>query len=106
MPPLPYSFSPRAEEQFANILYNIAEHSGWERSMRVEEKLYTAFRGLAANPGLGHLRTDLVPRRIYFYYVEPYHVLYLRDTLPLYIVAIYHGARDIATLMSDDPEQS
>jgi hypothetical protein len=28
-------------------------------------------------------------------------VLYLRDTEPLYVVAIVHGARDIPALMQD-----
>jgi hypothetical protein len=28
-------------------------------------------------------------------------VLYLRDTEPLYIVAIVHGAQDISALMQD-----
>ncbi len=96
-----YKLSPHAEEDFATLLYGIAEHSGWSRSMDVEEDLYAAFNSLARNPGIGHLREDLLPRSIHFYYADPYMVLYLRDTEPLYVVAIVHGARDIPLLMRD-----
>lgn len=96
-----YKLSPHAEEDFATLLYSIAEHSGWSRSMDVEESLYAAFNSLARNPGIGHLRDDLLPRTIHFYFADPYMVLYLRDTEPLYVVAIVHGARDIPALMQD-----
>ena len=69
--------------------------------MDVEESLYAAFNRLAQNPGIGHLRDDLLPRTIHVYYADPYMVLYLRDTEPLYVVAIVHGARDIPALMRD-----
>jgi plasmid stabilization system protein ParE len=96
-----YKLSPHAEEDFATLLYGIAEHSGWSRSMDVEESLYAAFNSLTRNPGIGHLREDLLPRSIHFYYADPYMMLSLRDTEPLYIVAIVHGARDIRVLMRD-----
>ena len=96
-----YKLSPHAEEDFASILYGVAEHSGWSRSMDVEESLYIAFSSLAQDPGIGHLRDDLLPRTIHVYYADPYMVLYLRDTEPLYVVAIVHGARNIEALMRD-----
>jgi plasmid stabilization system protein ParE len=96
-----YKLSPHAEEDFATLLYEIAVHSGWSRSMDVEESLYTAFNSLAQNPGIGHLRDDLLPRTIHFYYADPYMVLYLREMEPLYVVAIVHGARNIPALMQD-----
>jgi plasmid stabilization system protein ParE len=40
--------------------------------MDVEESLYAAFNSLAQNPGIGHLRDDLLPRTIHFYYADPY----------------------------------
>jgi len=69
--------------------------------MDVEESLYKAFNCLAQDPGIGHLRDDFLPRTIHFYYADPYMLLYLRDTEPLYVVAIVHGARDIPALMQD-----
>jgi plasmid stabilization system protein ParE len=96
-----YKLSPHAEEDFAGLLYEIAEYSGWSRSMDVEETLYNAFNRLARNPGIGHLRDDLLPRTIHVHYADPYMVLYLRETEPLYVVAIVHGSRDIPALMQD-----
>ena len=96
-----YKLSPYAEEDFATLLYSIAEYSGWSRSMDVEEGLYAAFNSIARNPGIGHLSDDLLPRSIHVYYADPYMVLYLRETEPLYVVAIVHGARDIPALMQD-----
>ncbi len=102
MSPPYYRLSPFAADQFETLLYSIAEHSGWKRSMRVEEKLYADFHVLAANPGLGHRRPDLTHRDVYFYYSEPYQILYRRDTAPLYILAIYHGARNIEVLIREE----
>ncbi len=96
-----YKLSPNAAEEFAALLEEVAEHSGWSRSMDIEELLYAAFNSIAQSPGIGHLREDLLPRTIHFYYANPYMVLYLRDTDPLYIVGIVHGARDIPALMQD-----
>jgi plasmid stabilization system protein ParE len=96
-----YLLSALAEEDFAGILYGIAETSGWSRSMDEEQKLYEAFRSLALNPGIGHLREDLLPRHVYFFYSAPYLILYLRDTEPLSIIAIIHGARDLPLVMKD-----
>jgi len=101
---MPYILTPRAQEQLRTLLADIAGYSGWSRSFRVEDSLLTAFEELATNPGIGHLRRDLVPDDVYFYFADPYMILYLRDTYPLSIIAIFHGARDIAALMADSPE--
>jgi plasmid stabilization system protein ParE len=84
-------------------LAHIAEYSGEERSRRVEDLLYAAFDTIADNPGLGHLRPDLVPGQLYFYYAQPYQVIYRKD-IPMQIVAVFHGARDIAALIKRESE--
>ena len=99
MPRPRYVLTTKAADQFDQILYSLAEHSGWDRSMDLEQKLYAAFSTLAANPGLGHLREDLASRSIGFYFVDPYQILFLRDTDPVKVIAIYHSARDIRALM-------
>jgi plasmid stabilization system protein ParE len=96
-----YILSPRAEGHFLALLNETEEYSGLLRSVRLEDKLLAAFESIARNPGLGHLRDDLIREQIYFYYVEPYAILYLRDTSPLFIIAIYHGARDIPALLKE-----
>jgi len=99
MPPPPYVLTAHASDEFDAILYELAETSGWDRSMDLEERLYEAFLSLAANPGIGHLRQDLLPHEIYFHYVRPYMVVYRRNTSPLLIIAVIHGARDIPALV-------
>jgi plasmid stabilization system protein ParE len=68
--------------------------------MRTEERLFSAFDVIAATSGIGHLRQDLLPQDIYFYYSKPYLILYRRD-VPVPIGGIIHGARDLAAPMQD-----
>ncbi len=93
-----YRLTAHALDDIDTLLYEIAERSGWEHSFRVEERIFAAFDQLGLTPGIGHLRSDLIPRELYFHYVEPYLILYRRDTLPIVILAIVHGARDITAL--------
>ena len=69
--------------------------------MDAEAKLYAAFETLAAAPGIGHLRQDLISSNVHFYYVEPYLVVYRRETNPLIILTVVHGSRDIAALLQE-----
>ncbi len=98
-----YVLSPRAAQQVEDLLLEVAEFSGNERSERLEQSLYNAFAAIVAQPGVGHLRPDLVAGTVFFYYANPYMVLYRKD-VPIQIVAIFHGARDIAALMLSEPE--
>jgi plasmid stabilization system protein ParE len=103
MPVQLYVLSPPAARQLSNLVAEVAEYSGEERSERVEHLLYKAFATIAALPGVGHLRPDLVAGPIFFYYANPYMVLYRKD-IPIEIIAIFHGARDIASLMLSESE--
>jgi plasmid stabilization system protein ParE len=98
-----YVLSPRAASHVETILVDTAEYTGQERSQRVEALLFSAFRAIAAAPGLGHLRPDILAAPVYFYYAKPFHVLYRKD-VPIQIVAVFHGARDIAALMQAEAE--
>jgi plasmid stabilization system protein ParE len=103
MPVQLYVLSPRTAQQLEDLLDEVAEYSGEERSQRVEHLLYKAFATIAGVPGVGHLRPDLVAGPIFFYYANPYMVLYRKD-IPIEIIAIFHGARDIASLMLTESE--
>lgn len=62
---------------------------------KLEADIYTACDMLAQNPGLGHQRPDLTDEPVLFWPVrEQYLVIYRRETQPLKIVRILHGARD------------
>ena len=71
-----YRLSPFALDDIDDLLYDIAERSGWDRSMDMEEKLFAALDRLGRSPGVGHLRDDLIPHEIYFDYARPYLILY------------------------------
>jgi len=96
-----YRLTSEALEDIDSLLYGIAEHSGWNLSMRTEEELFTAFERIGRDPGIGHLREDFLPQAIHFYYSEPFMIVYRRDTMPPVILAVIHGARDVAALLGE-----
>ncbi|HZL27749.1 MAG TPA: type II toxin-antitoxin system RelE/ParE family toxin [Acidobacteriaceae bacterium] len=94
-----YRLTHEALDDIDALTYNIAEHSGWDRSMRVEAQLFAAFDEIARTPGIGHLRLDLIPADIYVHLSDPYLILHRRDTQPVVILAVLHGSRDVAAIM-------
>jgi plasmid stabilization system protein ParE len=96
---LRYVLTARAEEHLTALLYDLAEHAGWNHSMDVEETLYAAFQALAANPGIGHKRQNLTHLPVHFHYADPYLVVYQQNTTPRRVVSIFLGVRNIAKLL-------
>jgi plasmid stabilization system protein ParE len=66
---------------------------------RVTSELFEAFQQLAAWPGMGHTRRDLTERDVRFLAVGSYLVVYREHPLPLQIVAVLHGARDVPSII-------
>ena len=54
---------------------------------------------LAGSKGAGHRRRDLTSAEVRFFPVYSYLIVYRPDTTPLQVVAILHGARDVARLL-------
>jgi len=53
---------------------------------------------LAQNPRLGHKRPDLTDEPVLFWPVRRWYlVIYQRETKPLQVVRILHGARDASS---------
>lgn len=50
-------------------------------------------------PHLGHLRTDLADEHVRVWTVHTYLVIYRPDTVPLQIVGVLHGYRDLTAIM-------
>lgn len=94
-----YRLLPKASKQFFQILDNALDHRGEDASDELAFQLTSAFRFLAANPGIGHRREDFTSRSFYFHLSEPYLIVYSRGEDPLPIVAIYHAHRDIRRLL-------
>jgi plasmid stabilization system protein ParE len=57
---------------------------------------------LAKWPGSGHTRHDLTQIDVRFWPVRSYLVVYREKPLPLQIVSILHGARDIPSIIGED----
>jgi toxin ParE1/3/4 len=62
-------------------------------------KLFDAFETLAANPRIGHTRTDLTLSPVLFWPVEAYLIIYRAQKQPLEIVAVTQGSRDIPAFL-------
>jgi plasmid stabilization system protein ParE len=93
-----YLLSPEALDDLRDIRNYIAL-DGPTAADRVLDELFTAFDQLAEWPGQGHPRSDLTNRKVRFWPVGSYLVVYQADPMLLQIVAILHGARDIPTVI-------
>jgi len=66
---------------------------------RVEEVILEKLALLAGDPHIGHPRSDLTAADVRFFLVYSYLIVYRRSTKPLQIVAVFHGAIDVLTLL-------
>ena len=78
----------------------IAEDNA-EAADRVSSAILDACGLLADRPRMGHARIDLTSRPLLFWPSGRYLIVYRPDTVPLTIVAVFHSARDVATLLTD-----
>ena len=69
--------------------------------MKVVLSLEDAFVLLASRPDIGHLREDLTDRPLKFWSVYSYLVVYDPASDPLAIIAVLHGARDVAQILKE-----
>ena len=67
---------------------------------RLETEFFDAFETLARMPGIGHTRADLTGHTVFFFAVYQYLVVY-RKRLPLEVVAVLHGKRDVRRLLEE-----
>jgi plasmid stabilization system protein ParE len=56
---------------------------------------------LASQPGIGHVSEDLTSRPLKFWSVYSYLVVYDPASDPLSIIAVLHGARDVAQILKE-----
>lgn len=95
-----YRLTKRAEADVEAIADFIAGDSV-EAAVKVVLALEDAFGLLASRPGIGHVRQDLTERPVKFWSVYSYLVVYDPAGDPLTIVAVLHGARNVADILSD-----
>jgi len=93
----PYQFSPEAEADLVEIITYIAADNPAAARTLVGD-IRNACAKLAAMPTLGHRRHDLTsdPEVLFFCVRSHYLVIYRKNSDPLQIARVLHGARDIS----------
>lgn len=95
-----YLLAPEALEDLQNI-WNFISLDNVAAADRQIDQLLEAFDWLAQSPGAGHRRADMGDRRIRFWPQGSYLIVYGEESVPLQIVAILHGARDVPSVIRD-----
>ncbi|MGH7131182.1 MAG: type II toxin-antitoxin system RelE/ParE family toxin [Phycisphaerales bacterium] len=91
----------RAREELTAIYRYIAESSP-QNADAVSYRFQTEMHKLARNPGLGHLRPEVIRDPVRLYNVSGYQIVYDPRTRPIRILMIVHGARDLPGLFEDE----
>ena len=90
-----FLLTPEAKTDLSQILLDIADESA-ATAERLRLEIYEAFQNLAQSPGMGHYHDELLDRRYRFWNFYSYVVCYAWKEKPLQIIAVVHGARDLA----------
>ncbi len=94
-----YVLTPLAEEDFDEILSFVAADDP-QAALRLLYGLESAFQLLADYPRAGHRRPDLSrDKRLRFWPVSSYLIIYLHGASPLRVVRILRGDRDVYALL-------
>jgi len=88
----PYVLSPEVLQDLQGIWDFVAAD-------KLENEFFDAFEMLAKGPSMGHTRSDLTERDVRFWPVGQYLIVYRSLPTPLQVVAVLHGARDVAEVI-------
>lgn len=95
-----YQLAQEADLDFLDAYDYLDAHSQ-SAAARWEKTMLHAFDHLASWPRSGHVREDLAPSPLRLWPVGQYVVVYNPESEILTIIAVLHGARDIASLLKD-----
>ena len=96
-----YALTPLAKADIFDIWSYIAADSE-DAANRVEEAIYGACMFVAEAPLRGHSRPDLTTRSLRFWTLTRYPnytLVYRPQTVPLQVVAVVHGRRNIQHIL-------
>jgi len=100
-----YALTPTSKADIFNIWSYIADDSE-DAANRVEQAIYNACSFVATAPMRGHSRTDLTTRSLRFWTLTRYPnyaIVYRPATIPLEIVAVLHGKRNLRRILKQLP---
>jgi plasmid stabilization system protein ParE len=95
-----YALSADAQEDLFEIWCRIAEDS-ITLANRIEDEFYRLFASLARMPRQGHMRRDLTSRRVLFFPLYSFLVIYQPDPEAIRIVAVLRGRRNIERVLKE-----
>lgn len=99
-----FILTPSASRDIDGILEYVLEQSGLSRALHVHQKLYDGLAKVATQPHLlGHVRGDLADEAVRVFAVFSYLIVYRPDTVPVQVVRVIHGARDVPTVLDEGP---
>jgi len=90
-------------EDLDAIWWYIAQDSR-DAADRVEAEILGTCRRLAKRPRMGTKRLDVTPLRVRFWTVTKfpnYVIVYRTETVPLQVVAVLHGRRDLREVLKE-----
>ncbi|MGP0070905.1 MAG: type II toxin-antitoxin system RelE/ParE family toxin [Bryobacteraceae bacterium] len=87
-----------ASADLREILLDIATDSP-NAAERLRTGFSRVFQRLARAPGIGHYHEELLDRRYRFWNFYSYVVCYVWQEKPIQIIAVVHGARDLAAFL-------
>ena len=96
-----FKLTSQAQADLDEIAEYIAIEATVERAMTVIADLRNEFRKLASMPGMGHYREDLLDQGYRFWRLYSFVIAYRWTTSPIEVIAIVHGARDLAAFFED-----
>lgn len=93
------TFSPRAEQDLAEINTYLSEHSH-TAPRQFNHALEKSLSSLSTHPNLGHKRKDLTSKQVLFWsIIYHYSLIYIHSSTELHILRIISNYRDIKKLI-------
>jgi plasmid stabilization system protein ParE len=100
-----FELTPQAAEDLDAIWWIIAEDNR-DAAQRVEMEIIATCQRLARHPRMGIKRQDVTMLPVRFWTITKfpnYVIVYRPDTIPLQVVAILHGKRDLEEVLEKRP---
>jgi antitoxin ParD1/3/4/toxin ParE1/3/4 len=96
-----YVLAPEAALDLVQIWRYIKKQSSVRVADRVESVIRDRIVFLARTPGAGHWSKNLTDEPVKFFPVYSYLIVYRPETMPLQVVSILHGRRDVERILKD-----
>lgn len=97
-----YKLTPVARRGLRETYSYVKRAFGIDVAETVVEKIFDALQRLAANPGMGHSREDLIPARgVRFWSVGPTLIAYRRRGETVEVLLVERSNRDWPSLIHD-----